>query len=124
MSTQTVLLDGKAYVIVPQDEYEILSKAARLPPLPQPDEQGNYPATAYARAVIARSIVRDRINAGLSQKELARIAGIRVETLCRIETGKVTPAPGSVAKIDHALQQAQVRTSSRPRRRQQPRAAT
>jgi hypothetical protein len=62
-------LDGKRYVSLPHDEYErltTLAKASELPPLPEPDAQGNYPAVEYARASLARKTIRDRVAAGLS----------------------------------------------------------
>ena len=46
MIAQTILLEGKPYVVLPRAEYDRLStlaKAGELPPLPQPDAQGNYP---------------------------------------------------------------------------------
>jgi DNA-binding XRE family transcriptional regulator len=107
MIAQTILLEGKPYVVLPREEYDRLStlaKAGELPPLPRPDAQGNYPAVEYARASLARKIIRDRVAAGLSQRELALRAGVRVETLCRIETGKHTPSVPTIEKIDRALQ--------------------
>jgi len=74
-----------------------------VPALPEPDAAGNYPAVEYARASIARSIVRDRVELGLTQRDLARLAGIRFETLSRIETGKVSPNSATLAKIDRAM---------------------
>ena len=109
MPPQTILFDGKPYVIVPRDEYDrltTLAKAAELPALPEPDAQGNYPAVDYARASLARKIIRDRVAAGLSQRELAGLAGVRVETLCRIETGKHLPSVPTIDKIDRALKRA------------------
>jgi transcriptional regulator with XRE-family HTH domain len=35
-----------------------------------------------------RTLKRKRLKAGLTQKELASRAGIRTETLCRVECGK------------------------------------
>jgi DNA-binding XRE family transcriptional regulator len=108
---QTIELNGKSYVILEHQEYQrltTLAKAAELP-LPEADADGNYPAVEYARASLARGIIGDRVAAGLSQKELAKLAGIRVETLCRIETGKHTPSVPSVNKIDRALKKAQGR---------------
>jgi transcriptional regulator with XRE-family HTH domain len=58
------------------------------------------------RAVLARDIVSDRERVGWTQAELARRAGIRVETLNRIETGKHTPSVDSIEKIDAALRNA------------------
>jgi ribosome-binding protein aMBF1 (putative translation factor) len=109
MIAQTILLEGKPYVVLPRDEYDrlrALAKAGELPPLPRPDAQGNYPAVEYARASLARKIIRDRVAAGLSQRELAARAGVRVETLCRIETGKHTPSVPTIDKLDRVLKQA------------------
>jgi ribosome-binding protein aMBF1 (putative translation factor) len=109
MAVQTILLEGKTYVVLPRDEYDrltTLAKAGELPPLPQADAQGNYPAVEYACASLARKIIRDRVAAGLSQRDLAARAGVRVETLCRIETGKHIPSVPTIDKLDLALKQA------------------
>lgn len=106
MQTQTITLDGRAYVILPREEYERLSglaKAAELPPLPAPDQNGNYPAVEYARVSLARKIIRDRVAAGLNQRELAELAGVRVETICRLEAGKHVPSVATIEKIDTAM---------------------
>ena len=106
---QTIMVDGKPYVLLPRDEYEkltTLAKAADLPALPKPDAKGNYPAVDYARASLARKIIRDRVAAGLSQRKLAELAGISFENLCRLETGKHSPTVRTVDKIDRALKQA------------------
>ena len=112
MSVQNIHLDGKTYVVLEREEYDrlaALAKAGELPPLPPADADGNVPAVEYARASLARKIIRDRVTAGLNQKELAQRAGIRVETLCRIETGKHTPSVATITKIDRALKQARKR---------------
>jgi DNA-binding XRE family transcriptional regulator len=88
---------------MPHEEFERLSRAARLPALPEPDEQGNYPAVEYGRASLARKIILRRESRGWSQAELARRAGIRKETLCRLETGKVTPTIATIDKIERAF---------------------
>lgn len=72
-------------------------------PLPQPDAQGNFPAVEYAKASLARKIIRDRVTVGLSQRKLAELAGISFEHLCRIETGKHTPGVATIDKIDRAI---------------------
>jgi ribosome-binding protein aMBF1 (putative translation factor) len=109
MATQTILFDGKPYVILPRDEFDrltTLAKAADLPPLPEPNAEGNYPAVDYARASLARKIIRDRVAVGLNQRQLALRAGVRVETLCRIETGKHTPSVPTIDKLDRVLKAA------------------
>jgi ribosome-binding protein aMBF1 (putative translation factor) len=100
VNVQTVVLDGKRFVILAEAEYE------RMTMMPPPDKAGNRPAVAAMRAVLARDIVRDREQVGWSQAELARRAGIRVETLNRIETGKHTPSVATIEKIDDALRAA------------------
>ena len=70
MSVQTIHLHGKAYVVLEREEFqrlETLAKAAALPELPPADEDGNFPAVAYARVSLARKIIRDRVAAGLNQ---------------------------------------------------------
>jgi DNA-binding XRE family transcriptional regulator len=116
MSTQTLHFEGKSYVVLEKVEYErlaTLAKAADLPPLPRPDARGNYPAVEYGCASIARGIIRDRVKAGLNQKELAKLAGIRVETLCRIETGRHLPSVVSIEKIDKAIKKSLAKKQSR-----------
>jgi DNA-binding XRE family transcriptional regulator len=61
------------------------------------------PAAAFILASIAREIVADRKSAGLTQQELAKRAGIRQETLSRIESGKHPPTMKTLKKIDRAL---------------------
>lgn len=109
MLVQNVQLGGQTYVILPRAEYDkltTLAKAADMPPLPKPDAKGNYPAVEYARASLARKIIRERVAAGLSQRELAKRAGVRAETLCRIETGKHIPTVPTIERIDQALKRA------------------
>jgi DNA-binding XRE family transcriptional regulator len=116
MSKQTVHVSGGAYVLVPKAEYDALQTLANMPALPQPGADGNYPAKEFLRASIARDIITERVKVGLSQRALAKLAGIRVETLCRIETGKHTPTVQSIEKIDLALKQAEAR-QAKPRKR-------
>ncbi len=117
MTAQTLQLDGKTYVVLERDVYERLATLAKMPPMPEPDAEGNYPAVEYARASIARNIMQDRIKAGLSQRELAELAEIRAETLCRIETGKHTASVPTIEKIDRALKKAMPRRpKTKPRK--------
>jgi DNA-binding XRE family transcriptional regulator len=92
-------------VLLEESEYARLrQKADEWEPLmPQPDENGNYPALEAMRVSIARSILRHRRRVGLTQVELARRAGIRPETLNRIEQGKHSPTVATVGKLDRAL---------------------
>ena len=74
----------------------------KLPAMPPRNKNGNYPLSA-GLVVLARTIIKDRESAGLSQKELAEAAGIRPETLNRIEKGKTNPDRSTIQKIDAAL---------------------
>jgi len=120
--TNVVQLDGREYVILSRAEYDRLTglvRAARMPALPEADADGNYPAVEYARASIARDLVRQRAELGLSQRDLAQLAGVRVETLCRIETGKHTASTATLVRLERALRRApsRARGSVRGRRR-------
>ena len=79
---------------------------SRLPPLPKPDCDGNYPALEYVRASIARDIIRERKALGLTQEQLAKLSGVRQETICRLETGLHSPTVRTVEKIERALKRA------------------
>lgn len=79
-----------------------------LPTMPPADENGQYPAIETARVIIARQLIRGRKAAGWTQAELAARAGIRQETISRIETGKHSPGLKTMAKIDRALKRAGV----------------
>jgi DNA-binding XRE family transcriptional regulator len=74
-----------------------------LPPLPLADENGHYAAIETARVIIARQVIRGRKAAGWTQAELAARAGVRQETIARIETGEHAPGLKTMAKIDLAL---------------------
>lgn len=79
---------------------------AVLPALPKPDANGRFPAIEYTRVSLARSLIRERAALGLTQQQLAKLAGIRNETLCRLESGKHSPTVRTVEKIERALQKA------------------
>jgi DNA-binding XRE family transcriptional regulator len=52
---------------------------------------------------LGERLAERRREAGLSQVRLARLAGIRVETLNRIENGRTSPDFGTVRKLVLAL---------------------
>jgi ribosome-binding protein aMBF1 (putative translation factor) len=67
---------------------------------------GNRPAIEFLRASIARDIIRERRALGLTQEQLSKLAGIRQETLSRIESARHSPNVRTVARIDRALKRA------------------
>jgi ribosome-binding protein aMBF1 (putative translation factor) len=106
MATGTLSIEGRKFVVIAKSEYDWLKRKVHgtdAPPTPRKLPGGNYPALEYVRASIARDIIRDRKAKGWSQEELARRAGIRRETLGRIELGKHAPTKRILAKIDKAL---------------------
>jgi ribosome-binding protein aMBF1 (putative translation factor) len=77
---------------------------------PSLGSDGNYDAIEYARLSIARKIIADRRQAGLSQGELADLSGVRRETISRIESGKHTATQQVIEKLDKAMRQTKKRT--------------
>jgi ribosome-binding protein aMBF1 (putative translation factor) len=77
-----------------------------VPALPAQDADGNYPAEEALNVIVARQISRRRQALGWTQAELAHRAGVRPETLSRLETGKHAPNVATVDKLDQALRNA------------------
>jgi DNA-binding XRE family transcriptional regulator len=109
-------------MIVVGNEYQRLRGAAGedLPVLPAADARGYYPAAETLRAILARDIIGQRRVLGLSQVELARRAGIRPETLNRLEQGKHSPSVPTVEKIDRALREAETERAAAATAKKQP----
>ncbi len=107
MSHATLNMNGKTFVLVPEAEYRGLTARSGAPKFPPADADGNFPAVQTGRVSIAREVIRRREAVGLSQKNLAAAAGIRVETLNRIEKAKVTADTATIAKIERALKRAE-----------------
>jgi DNA-binding XRE family transcriptional regulator len=110
MVAQTVEIAGKRLVILEESDYLRLRgrggekrRDGDVPALPRRNASGRRPAAAYILASIAREIVADRKAAGLTQQQLAKRAGLRQETLSRIESGKHAPKLATLKKIDRAL---------------------
>lgn len=121
MNVQTLEVKGKRMVQLSERDYLSLVERANMavpevamPPLPRLGADGNYPALEYARASLARKIIRDRRRLGLSQAELARRAGIPPESLNRLERAKTNPTIKTVEKIDRALKAAE-KKAAKPR---------
>ena len=113
VSVKRITIKGKRLVQLEEAEFERLMRKADLwePLMPEPDEEGNYPAVETLRLSIAIDIIRYRRRLGLSQVELARRAGIRPESLNRIELGHVDPSIRTIEKIDQALRAAEAISS-------------
>jgi ribosome-binding protein aMBF1 (putative translation factor) len=108
-AAKRVTVKGRRLVLLNEADYEALLHKASVeePDMPTPDADGNYPALAALDVLQARDILRARRKLGLSQVELARRAGVRPETLNRIEHGRNVASVPTIAKIERALQKAE-----------------
>ena len=83
---QRVRLDGKWYVIVEENEFRVLTQTRN------PKRKNDVlDAMNISDQCLADRLLQRRQEAGLTQKDLAELAGVRVETLNRIEKGRTTP---------------------------------
>lgn len=96
IKVQEMKVGRETFCLVRKSDYEKLAQRAELP---------YVDAAAFARAAIGQGLKRDRLKAKLLQSEVARRAGIRVETLSRIESGKGNPTVKTVKAILKALGQ-------------------
>lgn len=108
---QRLELEGKRFVVIEESEYERLcreaseeAEAGDLPEFPKPDKRGRFPALEYTRVSIARDLIRGRKNAGLSQERLAKLAGVRQETISRLESGKHLASAATIEKLERAIE--------------------
>jgi DNA-binding XRE family transcriptional regulator len=105
-----VVVKGKRVVQLDEAEFDrLLRKADEWEPLmPEPNPvTGNYPAIETGFISLAIEIIRDRRRLGLTQADLAHLAGIRLATLQRVESGERRPTSiRTVDKIDRALRAA------------------
>jgi DNA-binding XRE family transcriptional regulator len=105
---RTVELDGIRYVILREPVFESLCERAGFDLHGTPaKEESSSPGFELDRASLAERLARRRRAAGLSQSELARRAGIRPETLNRIERGRTTPDFATVRKLVVAINAAE-----------------
>ena len=105
---QRVELADVRYVILRESLFERLCRSAGVVEEPAADQgQALERATDLDRTSLAEKLIRRRQAAGLSQAALARRAGIRAETLNRIERGRTTPDFATVRKLVVAMNAAE-----------------
>ena len=95
---QRVRLDGTWYVILKEDEFRALTQT-RNPKL----KIDALDAMNISDQRLADRLLQRRQDAELTQKDLAKLAGIRVETLNRIEKGRTTPDFKTIRKLVNAI---------------------
>jgi ribosome-binding protein aMBF1 (putative translation factor) len=112
-------LDGISYVVLRESAFERLCQMAGVEePRPPREEDALTPGFDLDRASLAERLVRRRRASGLSQAELARRAGVRPETLNRIERGRTTPDFATVRKLVVAMNATEREHLTRPFRSQ------
>ncbi len=82
---QRVCLDGIWYVIIREDEFREMTR-----PRGGKGAVDELDAVNMSDQRLAARLVQRRQEARLTQKDLANLAGVRVETLNRIEKGRTT----------------------------------
>ena len=108
MNVATITRHGKKFALVPMDAYRrfMAETSTDLPDYPPLDADGTRNALDSIRISIARRLIQDRTSARLTQQKLAKLAGVRQETISRIESGKHTATMRVIRKLDKALRTA------------------
>ena len=120
---QLLELDGVRYVIVRESVFEHLCQEAHVNwEELNVNKESLKPGLDLDGPSLAEKLVRRRVASGLSQAELARRAGIRPETLNRIERGRTSPDFATVRKLVIAMNTAErdqvSQTISKPRHKE------
>lgn len=105
-------LDGVRYVILRESVFDRLCQKAGVRNGTVDDEMPESELN-LDRASLAEKLVRRRRAAGMSQAELARRAGVRPETLNRIERDHTTPDFATVRKLVVAMNAAECESVSK-----------
>ena len=101
-------LDGIRYVILREAVFDRLCQKAGVDQVQEASSEGSAASSLdMDRTSLAAKLLRRRQAAGLSQAELARRAGVRPETLNRIERGRTTPDFATVRKLVVAMNAAE-----------------
>ncbi len=95
---QRVQLDGTWYVIIAEDEFRDLTRTRQ-----SSEKMDVLDAINISDQRLADRLLQRRQDAGLTQKDLAKLAGVRVETLNRIEKGRTTPDFKTIRKLVNAM---------------------
>ena len=102
-------LDGIRYVILRETVFDRLCQKAGVDQVQEASSEGSAASSLDLDGTsLAAKLLRRRQAAGLSQAELARRAGVRPETLNRIERGRTTPDFATVRKLVVAMNAAEL----------------
>ena len=108
LSYQAIELEGVRYAVVRESLLQDLCRQADVNAAAVCTSSG-LTEVEFDRETLARRLTLRRKRAGLTQAELARRAGIRVETLNRVERGKTTPDFSTVRKLVVAINEVEGR---------------
>jgi DNA-binding XRE family transcriptional regulator len=107
---QTIDLDGVRYAVLRESTLHDLCRQAGTR-MEKPAGSGGTPAALKGLDLdeerLAQRLIQRRRRTGLTQAELARRAGVRVETLNRIERGRTTPDFATIRKLVIAMNEAE-----------------
>ena len=104
---RSVELDGVRYVIVRESVFDRLCERANVQAALAAEVGQTPDATDLDGVTLAEKLLRRRLAARLSQADLARRAGVRPETLNRIERGHTTPDFATIRKLVVAMDAAE-----------------
>ncbi len=96
---QRILLEGKWYIVIAEDDFHALTQHEGS----TREGVDELDAFTVSDQRLARRLIERRQMAGLTQKDLAQRADIRVETLNRIEKGRTTPDFKTIRKLVNAI---------------------
>ena len=110
---QLLVVSGQRFAILPERRLrELCSTAGLLASSGEPRPaatRGTLGAATLDRAALASRLLTRRERVGLSQAALARLAGVRVETLNRVERGRTTPDFATIRKLILAIKKVERR---------------
>lgn len=107
-------LDGESYVVVRRSVFEELCRRAAVGVPREPAaERANHESAEWAGDPrrLGRRLADRRRRLRLTQADLAERAGVRTETLNRIERGRTNPEFGTIRKLVSALLQEETKSA-------------
>jgi DNA-binding XRE family transcriptional regulator len=109
MAIRNIIMGGREYVLIPRKEWDSFAASRKSTgdkqPQPPPMRDGSY-TIEHVRMSLANKMASRRKSAGITQAQLAKLAGVRVETISRLENGLHMPGSRTFDKIDRALSRA------------------
>jgi DNA-binding XRE family transcriptional regulator len=104
-ASRPILTIGRTrYVLVKESEYrKHFATPLRRRNTPRGEAVETVPALEFAARSIGRKISALREKSGVTQLELARLAGLRPETVSRIERGDANPTARTIERLLRAF---------------------